>query len=82
MVTWTTVPHGFVHGNLLGYKVFYRRQEDQNIEFSNITTSNLKLELKNLDKYTVYVMKVLAFTSKGNGVMSSNVTKITDEDGW
>lgn len=81
MATWDPVPRGFVHGILLGYKVFYRRQRDENSKFINVTTKNRQHELRNMDKYTLYIVKVLAFTVKGDGVTSLNVTKRTDEDG-
>lgn len=81
MVRWNPVPQGFTHGIVLGYRVLYKRGKDENRTFSNVTTQVTFTELYNLDKFTLYFIKVLAFTIKGNGALSNQAFVRTDEDG-
>lgn len=81
MVTWNPVPQGFTHGIVLGYMVLFKRQKDINNGYTNITSLVTSVQLKNLDKFTMYVIKVLAFTIKGNGAMTNDTHVRTHEDG-
>ena len=80
-VTWNPVPRGYTHGIVLGYLVFYKRQQDVDGNFINASSLVLSADLEGLDKFTVYVVKVLAFTIKGNGVISNETSVRTHEDG-
>lgn len=82
-VTWGEVPKGFVHGILQGYRVFYKKTGDQNSSYVNSTTgpAERKLHITGLEKFTAYSVKVLAFTRKGDGAVSVNISVLTDEDG-
>lgn len=82
-VTWGEVPKGFVHGILRGYRVFYKRTGDEINNYLNSTTGPTKRELHvtGLEKFTEYSVKVLAFTIKGDGTVSGNISVSTDEDG-
>lgn len=82
-MTWGEVPQGFLHGILQGYRVFYKRTGDKNGSYVNVTTSptTRKLNVTALKKFTEYSAKVLAFTRKGDGAVSLNVSVLTDEDG-
>lgn len=82
-VTWGKVPKGFVHGILQGYRVFYKRTGDKSDSYANSTTgpNERKLHITGLEKFTAYSMKVLAFTRKGDGAVSVNISVLTDEDG-
>ena len=80
-VTWNPVPQGYTHGIVLGYLVFYKRQQDVDGNFINASSLVLSADLEGLDKFTVYVVKVLAFTIKGNGVVSNETSVRTHEDG-
>ena len=82
-VTWNEVPKGFVHGILQGYRVVYKRTADQNRSFINSTTGATEraLHISGLEKFTAYTVKVLAFTRKGDGAVSVNISVLTDEDG-
>ncbi|XP_015753438.1 PREDICTED: phosphatidylinositol phosphatase PTPRQ-like [Acropora digitifera] len=80
MVRWNPVLQGFTHGIVLGYRVLYRREKDGNRTFSNVTTQVTFTELYNLDKFTLYFIKVLAFTIKGDGASSNQAFVRTDED--
>ena len=68
---------------MLGYAIFYRRNnlhlDPDNFKTVEHEASGTRLE--NLDKFTVYAIRVLAFTKHGNGVASKRVTIKTDEDG-
>ncbi|RMX41265.1 hypothetical protein pdam_00012375, partial [Pocillopora damicornis] len=80
MVTWNPVPQGFTHGIVLGYMVLYKRERDVNESYSNITSVVTTAQLTNLDKFTMYSIKVLAFTIKGNGAMTNYTYERTHED--
>ena len=82
-VTWGEVPQGFLHGILLGYRVFYKETGDKNSSYVNMTTgpAERKLHVAGLEKFTEYSTKVLAFTRKGDGAVSDNLSVLTDEDG-
>lgn len=82
-VTWGEVPIGYLHGILQGYVIQYKKL--QNLANNNWTTFTISANISNatitsLDKYTHYVIKVMAFTVVGRGP-SRNVTVSTDEDG-
>lgn len=81
-MTWEPIiPTYFVHGILRGYRLVYKQTDDVNGSYSNVTTLSNDYELKELNKFTKYFIKVLAFTSKGDGVHSSPLNISTDEDG-
>lgn len=80
-MTWNPVPLGYTHGIVLGYLVFYKRQQDVDGNFINTSSLALSADLEGLGKFTVYVVKVLAFTIKGNGVISNETSVKTREDG-
>ena len=79
MVTWLPVPDGYVHGILRGYRVLFKEEGDK--YYQNVTTVNQSLELKGLRKFTNYSVRVLAFTSIGDGNVSDPFTVSTDQDG-
>lgn len=79
MVTWLTVAEGFVHGILRGYRLLFK--EEEATFYLNLTTVNQSLELTGLKKFTNYSLRVLAFTSIGDGNVSNLVTVSTDQDG-
>ena len=59
----------------------YKQTDDVNGSYSNVTTLSNDYKLKELKKFTKYFIKVLAFTSKGDGVDSTPFNISTDEDG-
>ena len=81
-MTWDEVPQEFLHGILQGYRVFYRTG-DKNSSYINVTTdpATRELHVTGLEKFTEYSTKVLAFTRKGDGAVSDNISVLTDEDG-
>ena len=83
-MTWGEVPEGYVHGILQGYRVFYSEMTaDRNISYVNVATDpeNHQLYVTGLKKFTKYSVKVLAFTRKGDGAVSTDISVLTDEDG-
>ena len=83
-MTWGEVPEGYVHGILQGYRVFYSEMTaDRNISYVNVATDpeNHQLYVTGLKKFTKYLVKVLAFTRKGDGAVSTDISVLTDEDG-
>ena len=79
-VSWEPVPEGFVHGILLGYRIFYTviniAGEDVRKLTLNTTTTEtaLRTTLSDLLNYAVYEVKVTAFTVKGDGAISHSIT--------
>jgi protein sidekick len=83
MINWGPVPGGKLHGILRGYRVLYKMAENMSSSFVSLTTNALSRNLKvsSLKKFTVYIVKVLAFTVKGDGPETVNISVSTDEDG-
>ncbi|GBL94720.1 Down syndrome cell adhesion molecule-like protein Dscam2 [Araneus ventricosus] len=82
-VTWQSPPASAIHGVLKGYKVFYRSVDDwHEIEDQEVLVNAPEKEtlLKNLEKYTNYSISVLAFTGRGDGVLSEPIHCRTMED--
>lgn len=79
-VSWEPVPEGFVHGVLLGYRIFYTVKsiagEDVRKLTVNTTTNEtaLRTTLSDLQNYAIYEIKVTAFTVKGDGAISHSIT--------
>ena len=71
-VTWDPVPDGFVHGVLLGYRIYYVTQQTGGNTVTNtkvITVGpyvqSTTIMFNNVAKYT---LEIAAFTIKGDGV--------------
>lgn len=79
LVRWQRVPSNTVNGVLKGYKVIYTDMERKKT-FENDVKNTLQAHLTGLDKFTMYTIGVLAYTSTGNGVMSDPMYKRTDQD--
>lgn len=76
------MPKGFVHGILLGYRVLYKiANVTGNKSITTTSETNKKRELKELKKFTIYEINVLAFTAIGDGAISKSIHVSTDEDG-
>lgn len=82
-VTWFPVPDDRVNGILLGYSVLYRKADKPFEKFQNMTVcaSLFEVAITNLDFFTNYEIRVLAFTVAGKGNISNPVFCMTDEDG-
>lgn len=81
-MAWAPVPSGFAHGVVLGYHILYRRSNDSNTSHVIETTHayNFTYVLRMLNKYTEYKIQMMAFTKKGNGSVSDEISVYTAED--
>uniref|UniRef100_A0A3B3DXY3 Sidekick cell adhesion molecule 1b n=1 Tax=Oryzias melastigma TaxID=30732 RepID=A0A3B3DXY3_ORYME len=82
MLTWSALPQTQRNGVILGYKVMYSEKdlEDPPSVLVVQGEGNLTVLLGALQKYTVYVLQVLAFTRIGDGPLSNPVLLRTKED--
>lgn len=79
-VTWNEVPKDKQHGDINRYTVIYNKTTNV-INKSEVTPiSGNFFELKGLDKYAIYDIKVLAATNIGDGPASDPIKVQTDED--
>lgn len=74
---------GFVHGILLGYRIYYRLTTAPLMPPFNVTLAPDQLHtlVEGLFLFTNYTFQITAFTSKGEGRLSEEVVISTDEDG-
>jgi len=74
-VTWSPVPDGFVHGILLGYRVYFKNTpmtgENTGPNTNVITVGPYEQRTTvMLDNFANYIVEIAAFTIKGEGVRS------------
>ena len=78
-VTWSPVPFGYVGGLLMGYSIKYRRivtaeKEVLPLEEETATAKSTDLFIfVKVQTYSIYEIKVAAFTQKGMGPYSDYV---------
>ena len=79
-VTWSPVPVGHVNGLLMGYSIKYRRiQTAERAVFDTeeyavtVEPSELLVEIE-ADTYSVYEIRVAAFTQRGMGPYSEFIS--------
>jgi len=80
-VGWEAISTEFIHGILLGYKVFYGKTSEPDTQYKTLKTDQLEISLTNLEKFTEYCVKLAGFTRVGGGNKSSCFNTTTDEDG-
>ena len=85
-VTWQNVIGKHRNGIINGFKIFYQATGEfaENKTEHLLTVNNGSADLvvlTGLEKYIEYNISVLAFTSKGDGPNSTEVTATTDQDG-
>ena len=82
MVTWETVPAIDENGIIINYEVQYEPLQFANVLSSaSINTTNLSVNITELQEYVEYNISVRAYTSVGPGPYSDPVTERTLEDG-
>ena len=84
VASWQLPPTYARNGIITGFKLFYKKQTSPSSPTTTITindSANLTYTLTGLEKYTEYEFQVLAFTSVGDGPLSSVKTETTKEDG-
>ncbi|KAK8378810.1 hypothetical protein O3P69_009493 [Scylla paramamosain] len=84
LVRWTPPPPSAIHGVLQGYKIIYRPVHPTRFfhpdDLKEKTVSTVSTPLLGLDRYTNYSITVTAYTRRGDGVRSSPIYCITEED--
>ena len=79
MVEWNEVPQEHRNGEIQGYRVLY--SDSHGLEQDKtVHTSTRQTSVTDLKKSTVYTIKVLAFTSAGDGPESPAIHVSTAED--
>ena len=76
---WEPVPQGYLHGTLVGYRVFWSSQDGNFTD--QVQNDTLSFVIGGLEEYTKHCVSVLAFTQNGDGKISDCVNVVTDEDG-
>ncbi|XP_065220187.1 cell adhesion molecule Dscam2-like isoform X2 [Planococcus citri] len=82
-IQWEIPPPDYHNGNLQGYKIFYKPANPEiGMKTLNSVKKTISLDtsLYNLEKYTNYSVRVLAYTRAGDGVKSPPVYCHTAED--
>ena len=81
-VTWSKPPSNAINGKLLGYRVYYFSIKNPEKVFNRTVTdpNERNVTLRGLGKYTTYMIRVVAFTRKGEGVASPAKGGTTLED--
>ena len=75
------MPDGYKNGIIRGYKVHYTEMnENGSTVTENLPSGQRRLSMTGLKKFTSYNVTMLAYTSKGDGVVTSKVL-MTDQDG-
>lgn len=69
-VVWDEVPVKHQNGDIEGYLVFYRPHFSQSQHYDAQASKNKNLTLTNLKHGTSYALRVLAYTTTGNGIAS------------
>ena len=83
LASWQLPPVDSRHGNITGFKLYFKRKgsdESSTILFIE-SASVLSKTVTGLDKFTEYEFQVLAFTSVGDGPKSSVKVVRTKEGG-
>ena len=79
---WGTVPDCCRHGIIRGYRLFLR--DNNSGEFATNETAavgEFEFEFSSLLKFYSYSFSILAYTIKGDGALSKDISAMTDEDG-
>lgn len=80
LVTWGEVPADQQHGGIINYTVIYKELMGGAEVEERVYHPKRSLELTQLEKYTKYIIQVLAATIKGAGPRSVPITVSTDQD--
>ena len=86
LVRWKNVDETERNGIILGFKIYYRAVGNFSVNRTVMVKeidgeSTTETVLTGLEKFIEYSISVLAFTSKGDGPNSTEVTATTDQDG-
>lgn len=67
MIRWQPPPIEEQNGQITGYKIRYRKQTKRHPQAETSPANVRHFELRNLDKKTVYQVKIAAITVNGTG---------------
>ena len=79
VVQWNEVPQEHRNGEIQGYRVLYSYPNGPE-QKETVDTSARQTSLTDLKKATLYTIKVLAFTSVGDGPASPEISETTAEE--
>jgi hypothetical protein len=65
LVTWHHIPQQFVHGVLLGYRVYYQAWSSSPFNTTFIESTKTSIFLKRLEFFTQYRIEVAGVTRSG-----------------
>ncbi|XP_078352104.1 MAM and LDL-receptor class A domain-containing protein 2-like [Oculina patagonica] len=80
LVEWNPLPQYYANGKLLGYRIYYKENDDYWSPYKSVNTSShypTQFALKGLKIATRYVIAVAAYTSRGEGPRSKFEYAIT-----
>ncbi|KAM9314722.1 protein sidekick-1 [Pholidichthys leucotaenia] len=82
LLTWSAPPQAQRNGLILGYKVLYTEKDSEDPPSVQVAEGegSASLLLGDLQKYTAYVLQVLAYTQMGDGPPSTPIMLRTKED--
>ena len=84
LVTWNPVPFIDRNGVIKGYKIIYRDLTSGSSTTKNISATGENeqqiITLEELAEFTNYSIRILAFTSKGDGPLSAEKVAQTQDD--
>ena len=80
VVRWDEVSQEHRNGEIQGYRVLYSDSNGPEQE-ETVNAPTRQTSLTDLKMSTTYTIKVLAFTSAGDGPASPEINVTTDEDG-
>ena len=67
--------------NISGYILFYREKVLRSEPYQSIATHNLSITLRGLKTYTEYMLRVLGYNDRGNGLSTRSLSVRTKEAG-
>jgi hypothetical protein len=81
-VSWSVVPSINQNGIVTTYQITYAPLESYHDQTPQLTnTSQLSIDLRDLDEFANYTIQVLAYTAVGPGPSSDQLYVRTDEAG-
>ena len=79
---WGSVPDCCHHGIILGYRLFLKDNiSGEFVRNETAAVGEYGFEFSSLLKFYGYSFSILAFTIKGNGPLSEELSAMTEEDG-
>ena len=81
-VTWNKIrPHTVVGGGILGYRLVYTDVKGTAWNLLVTGEENTQAELKHLEIYALYCVRIMGYNRRGDGKASLPVCTYTDKDG-